>query len=557
MTARNTRTLRERDGCTTSPGTLRRPDAETLDAPHATLEEACGLRSILACLPHVFSTPHHPQRMQGIRHGMRLLVPPSARSMNGTTEGRSGTAPHEEPTGPPADAPALPPLDSIRRTSPAVTHDLRQALERMLHEATETFEAEGGALLVRLPGTDYLSFLLAQGPGAPRIRHMTVPLDNTEAGRCLRSCAPRIYDADTPHTTDDRPDMRLPARAGVTLHNLVTLPLQWEGSGFGVLQLANRKGQAFNEVHAAALGRLADSMAPLVQRLLDTPAMLLEMGLAPPVRRQGTVLVADISSHSALFAAPYGCDETAGAFIRAFHERLLPVVRAGGNKVNVNGDGFTTVYGRDGTATMAERAFRDALELKSRFARLVEEMHRDRVMPPGIGLRIAITTGTFGVVGVNGITGIGDAGGDMPPPPVASPLLIGEAVSRAQHLCEMPFMRPDRLAICDLTYLQLQDEPGLAFANFRQRVWRKAPGTRYVVHMLDTGRSKRRRLSPRGHRTGCVDGRDPSRRRHPASPSPRSRRREMPHEREEGDERPRHSHPGDEQRHGHRPAPPA
>ena len=118
-------------------------------------------------------------------------------------------------------------------------HDL---LAQALQIALDVVDAENGSILLADPETHMLVFYHSIGD-KPVIPGTPIPWDEGIAGTVFRTGHPEIVpDAQT----DRRHFKKVDEATGSITHDMITIPLkQWEGAPIGVLQVMNKRGDAF------------------------------------------------------------------------------------------------------------------------------------------------------------------------------------------------------------------------------------------------------------------------------------------------------------------------
>jgi len=135
------------------------------------------------------------------------------------------------------------------------------ALTRVMrHDYTSLALLDPATHLLRIHALDFDgSDLLAAG------REITVPLDQSPAGRCMKLAKPAIFHG---AELDQFPAELVHVLRGKGLISVCCVPLVTKGRAFGTLNLASRRLDAFTEGDAELLNRVAAQIAIAVENAL-------------------------------------------------------------------------------------------------------------------------------------------------------------------------------------------------------------------------------------------------------------------------------------------------
>lgn len=135
---------------------------------------------------------------------------------------------------------------------------LEDLMAQALRIALEVVEAENGSILLAEPDTKTLVFYHSIGD-KPVHPGTTIPWDEGIAGTVFRTGEPEIVpDAQT----DRRHFKKVDEAAGSITHDMITIPLkQWEGEPIGVLQVMNKRGDAYLDKDDLAILTIISALA--------------------------------------------------------------------------------------------------------------------------------------------------------------------------------------------------------------------------------------------------------------------------------------------------------
>src|SRR5215510_6992355 len=119
---------------------------------------------------------------------------------------------------------------------------LEELMAQALQIALDVVDAENGSVLLADPATQKLVFYHSIGD-KPVPTGTPIPWDEGIAGTVFRTGQPEIVpDAQT----DRRHFKKVDEATGSVTHDMITIPLkQWEGAPIGVMQVMNKRGNAF------------------------------------------------------------------------------------------------------------------------------------------------------------------------------------------------------------------------------------------------------------------------------------------------------------------------
>lgn len=135
---------------------------------------------------------------------------------------------------------------------------LQDLMAQALQIALDVVDAENGSVLLADPETHTLVFYHSIGD-RPVLSGTPIPWDEGIAGTVFRTGQPEIVpDAQT----DRRHFKKVDEATGSITHDMITIPLkQWEGEPIGVLQVMNKRGDAFLDKDDLAILTIISALA--------------------------------------------------------------------------------------------------------------------------------------------------------------------------------------------------------------------------------------------------------------------------------------------------------
>jgi signal transduction histidine kinase len=135
---------------------------------------------------------------------------------------------------------------------------LQDLMAQALRIALDVVDAENGSVLLADPVTHTLVFYHSIGD-RPVLSGTPIPWDEGIAGTVFRTGQPEIVpDAQT----DRRHFKKVDEATGSITHDMITIPLkQWEGEPIGVLQVMNKRGDAFLDKDDLAILTIISALA--------------------------------------------------------------------------------------------------------------------------------------------------------------------------------------------------------------------------------------------------------------------------------------------------------
>ncbi len=118
-------------------------------------------------------------------------------------------------------------------------------LEVVLTNAVELSDAEAGSILLRQEqGEGMLFFHSAVGEKREEIRRLTLPLGRGVAGKVALTNRPLVVNDPKEEPSFDR---TLAERIGFPVRNALAVPIIWEETSYGALELLNKRGGSFGD----------------------------------------------------------------------------------------------------------------------------------------------------------------------------------------------------------------------------------------------------------------------------------------------------------------------
>jgi signal transduction histidine kinase len=148
------------------------------------------------------------------------------------------------------------------------TLDRETLLRFIAASAADVLEAEMAVILLVDPNTRALQAVAAAGPTPPPASSADIPQEGSIAGTVLREQRPLILnEVETGQGTLGR----TPELSNKTVHSLLAVPVLSRDQAVGVLEVANKRGGAFDEADARTLGIVASQAAVAIHnsRLLQ------------------------------------------------------------------------------------------------------------------------------------------------------------------------------------------------------------------------------------------------------------------------------------------------
>lgn len=160
---------------------------------------------------------------------------------------------------------------------------LHDIMVQALQIALDVVDAENGSILLADLDTQTLVFYHSIGdkPVAPGT---TIPWDEGIAGTVFRTGQPEIVpDAQT----DRRHFKKVDEATGSVTHDMITIPLrQWEGAPIGVLQVMNKRGDAFLNKDDLAILTIISALAAVA---IEHTKLVEAAKLAEVAQRMGDI----------------------------------------------------------------------------------------------------------------------------------------------------------------------------------------------------------------------------------------------------------------------------
>ena len=152
----------------------------------------------------------------------------------------------------------------------ASTADTKTVLREVLSICVEAVGAAGGSIYIHEPSTKTLKFLHVLPEEIERkLERLDIPDDYGVAGEVFQSGKTKI----NVYGEEGDPHRRaIVRRTGVTVKNMITVPLQIHGSiPVGVVQLVNKKSGPFDDTDEAVLDTISDVATLAIQnsRMLE------------------------------------------------------------------------------------------------------------------------------------------------------------------------------------------------------------------------------------------------------------------------------------------------
>lgn len=176
-------------------------------------------------------------------------------------------------------------LAAAQRMSEVFSQQIRlqDIMAQALHIALDVVEAENGSILLADPDTQTLVFYHSIGD-KPVASGTTIPWDEGIAGTVFRTGQPEIVpDAQT----DRRHFRKVDEATGSVTHDMITIPLrQWEGAPIGVLQVMNKRGEAFLNKDDLAILTIISALAAVA---IEHTRLVEAAKLAEVAQRMGDI----------------------------------------------------------------------------------------------------------------------------------------------------------------------------------------------------------------------------------------------------------------------------
>lgn len=157
----------------------------------------------------------------------------------------------------------------------ASTADTKTVLREVLEICVQAVGAAGGSIYIHDPASKTLRFLhVIPDEIEKRLERLDIPEDYGVAGEVFQSGKPMISEYGEQGDPHRRAIVR---RTGVTVQNMLTMPLQIEGQKpIGVVQLVNKLHGTFDDTDTAVLDTISDvaTLAILNSRLLERRAKI-------------------------------------------------------------------------------------------------------------------------------------------------------------------------------------------------------------------------------------------------------------------------------------------
>lgn len=151
-------------------------------------------------------------------------------------------------------------LAAAQRMSEVFSQQIKvqDLMAQALRIALDVVDAENGSVLLADPETHTLVFYHSIGD-RPVLSGTPIPWDEGIAGTVFRTGQPEIVpDAQT----DRRHFKKVDEATGSITHDMITIPLkQWEGEPIGVLQVMNKRGDAFLDKDDLAILTIISALA--------------------------------------------------------------------------------------------------------------------------------------------------------------------------------------------------------------------------------------------------------------------------------------------------------
>lgn len=160
---------------------------------------------------------------------------------------------------------------------------LHEIMAQALRIALDVVEAENGSILLADPDTQTLVFYHSIGD-KPVTPGTTIPWDEGIAGTVFRTGQPEIV----PDAQYDRRHFKkVDEAAGSVTHDMITIPLrQWEGAPIGVLQVMNKRGDAFLNKDDLAILTIISALAAVA---IEHTRLVEAAKLAEVAQRMGDI----------------------------------------------------------------------------------------------------------------------------------------------------------------------------------------------------------------------------------------------------------------------------
>lgn len=314
-------------------------------------------------------------------------------------------------------------------------------LDNILSLARNSTGATADSILILNPfKKDELVFLTVHGEAANKIKQMKIPVKDSLAGTVFQTRKVSIFPPKD--TSEVKHFERTDQKSGFHSDYILSIPLITDNIVVGVLQLLNkRQGTPFKNEDIANLEHLIPMMATRVRILISDPDALRLLGVVEkPDDTTATILFSDISNYSSLFS--HLSSTTVMELINEYFDRLCSIgIAHGGTVDKLMGDGIMFRFNiplrlEDYSVAAVESAVR----MQNEFNMLKEEWLRLGQPVKNLKHRIGIATGPV-------------VGGMIGHPQYLSYTVMGGAVNKAAHLCDLSRNVLSGLLVCKETYL--------------------------------------------------------------------------------------------------------
>ena len=146
----------------------------------------------------------------------------------------------------------------------SLANELDALLEVVLTNAVDLSGAEAGSILLRREqGDGTLFFHSAVGEKREEIRRLTLPIGRGVAGKVALSDRPLVVNDPQAEPSFDRD---LAERIGFPVRNALAVPIIWEETSYGALELLNKRGGAFGDDDLRLATLIAGQAARAIHR---------------------------------------------------------------------------------------------------------------------------------------------------------------------------------------------------------------------------------------------------------------------------------------------------
>lgn len=136
-------------------------------------------------------------------------------------------------------------------------------IPRIFNEVSSAIQAQGQSIWLLDDGSTTATCKYATGLSAENVMHLTVPLDQSIVGSCIRTQQP-ILVADAQN--DPRLYRRADARTGLVTRTLMSVPMVRQGVSIGALQAINKRDDGlFNQDDLFIFNSIASSAALAIE----------------------------------------------------------------------------------------------------------------------------------------------------------------------------------------------------------------------------------------------------------------------------------------------------